>query len=110
MTLSPKQVRDLKLIKTCPKALRKQLLKKLPSRSVKAICECSLNVLKGNVPLSTSQKRALSKYKTTLRKIGAKKGSLFHKKKLIVQQGGFLNFLIPAALSVLTGIINGARS
>lgn len=109
MTLSKKQVRDLELIKTCPKALRKQILKTLPSRSVKAICECTLNVLKGNVPLSTYQKKSLSKYKTTLRKIGTKKGTLFHKKKLIVQQGGFLNILIPAALSVLTGLINGTR-
>lgn len=109
MTLTKKQLHDLQLIKTCPKPLRKQFLKKLPSRSVKAICECTLNVLKGNVPLSPYQKRSLSKYKTTLRKIVTKKGSLFNKKKLIVQHGGFLNILIPAALTVLTGLINGVR-
>lgn len=110
MTLSKKQLRDLELIKTCPKQLRKQLLKKLPSRSVKAVCECTLNVLKGNVPLSAYQKRSLSKYKTTLRKIASKKGSLFNKKKLIVQKGGFLGILIPAALSVLTHLVNGIRN
>ena len=110
MTLTKKQLRDLELIKTCPNTLRKDLLKKLPSRSVKAICECTLNVLKGNVPLSSYQKKSLSKYKATLRKIGAKKGSLFHKKKLIIQRGGFLNILIPAALSVLTGLIHGVRN
>lgn len=110
MTLSVKQLRDLELIRTSPKTLRKHLLKKLPSRSVKAICECSHNVLKGNIPLSPYQKKSLKKYKTTLRKIATKKGALFKKKKLIVQHGGFLNILIPAALSVLTGIINGARN
>lgn len=109
MTLSRQQVKDLQLIKTCPKALRKKLLKNIPSRSVKAICECTLNVLKGNVPLTTSQKRYLSKYKSTLRKIGTKKGSLSSKRNLIVQKGGFLNILLPAALSVLTTLINGAR-
>lgn len=109
MTLTQKQLRDLELIKTCPKALRKQLLKKLPTRSVKAVCECSLNVLKGNIPLTCKQKKSLSKYKTTIRKIGSKKGSLFQKKKLIIQNGGFLNILIPAALSVLTGLIHGTR-
>lgn len=109
MTLTKKQLRDLELIKTCPSALRKQLLKKLPPRSVKAICECSLNLLKGNIPVSSKQKKSLSKYKTTLRKIGTKMGSLFHKKKLIIQRGGFLNILIPAALSVLTGLIHGTR-
>ena len=110
MTLSKAQLQDLKLIKNSPKALRKQLLKKLPRRAVKAICECTLNVLKGTVPLSSYQKKSLRKYKTTLRKIGSKKGSLFAKKKLIIQHGGFLNILIPAALSVLTGIINGIRN
>lgn len=109
MTLSKKQVRDLQLIDTCPAPLRKHLLKKLPTRSVKAVCECSLNVLKGNIPLSSHQKKSLSKYKSTLRKIGNKKGSLLQKKKLIVQNGGFLNILIPAALTVLTSLIHGTR-
>lgn len=109
MTLSKQQLRDLELIKTCPKPLRKELLKKLPTRSVKAVCECSLNVLKGNIPLTSHQKKSLSKYKSTIRKIGSKKGSLFQKKKLIVQKGGFLNILIPAALSVLTSLIHGTR-
>lgn len=109
MTLTKKQLRDLEFIRTCPKALRKELLKKLPSRSVKAICECSLNVLKGNIPLSSKQKKSLNQYKSTLRKIGTKKGALFQKKKLIIQKGGFLNILIPAALSVLTGLIHGTR-
>lgn len=110
MTVTKKQLRDLELIKTCPKALRNELLKKLPSRSVKAICECTHNVLKGNVPLTSYQKKSLKKYKVPLRKIGTKKGTLFQKKKLIVQHGGFLNILIPAALSVLTGLINGVRN
>lgn len=109
MTLTKQQVKDLELIKTCPKSLLKHLLNKLPLRSVTAICECTLNVLNGNIPLSSKQKRSLVKYKTALRKISTKKGSLFTKKKLIVQHGGFLNILIPAALTVLTSLINGNR-
>lgn len=106
MTLGKQQLRDLHLIKNCPKNLKRKLLKKISSRSVKAICECVLNTLNGNIPLSRYQKNALKKYKGPLRKIGNKKGSLFTKKKLIIQHGGFLNILIPAALSVLTGLIN----
>lgn len=109
MPLTEAQLQDLKLIKKCPKALRKQLLEKLPLRSVKAICECSLNVLKGNIPLTSQQKKSLSHYKSTIRKVGSKKGALFQKKRLIIQNGGFLNILIPAALSVLTGLIHGTR-
>lgn len=107
MTLKKQQLNELKLIHSCPKALRKHFLKKLPNRTVKTICECTLNLLKGNIPLSPAKKRTLAKYKTTLRKIGTQKGSLFTKKKLIVQHGGFLNILIPAALTVLTSLING---
>lgn len=109
MTLTKQQLRDLQLINTCPKDLKKHLLRKLPTRSVKAICECALNVLKGNVPLSKNQKKSLGKYKTTLRKIGAKKGSLFTKKRLIIQHGGFLNILLPAALTAITSLINAVR-
>ena len=109
MTLSKQQLKDLELLKTCPASLRKHLLKKIPNRCVKAICECTLNVLKGNVPLSKHQKKSLEKYKSTLRKIGSKKGSLFTKKKLIVQQGGFLNILIPAALTAISTLINRIR-
>ena len=109
MTLTKQQLRNLELIKTCPKALRKHLLIKFPVRSVKAICECALNLLKGNIPVSPHQKRSLAKYKTSLRKIGTKKGNLYTKKKLIIQQGGFLNILIPSALSLLTSLIHGNR-
>ena len=109
MTLTKQQLKDLQLINTCFKLLRQHLLKKIPARSVRAVCECSLNVLKGNIPLTGKQKKSLAKYKSTLRKIASKKGSLSTKKKTIVQNGGFLNILIPAALSVLTGLINGTR-
>ena len=109
MTLTKQQLKDLQFIHTCPKPLRKHLLKKIPTRSVRTICECSLNVLKGNIPLTPSQKKSLAKYKTTLRKISSKKGSLSTKKKYIVQDGGFLSVLLPAAISVLTTLVNGAR-
>lgn len=109
MTLSKTHLSDLRLIEKCPKTLRKQLLKKLPIRAVKTICECCHNLLKGNIPLTPKQKKELVKHKTVLRKIAAKKGALYVKKKLIVQRGGFLNILIPAAIGTLSALINGAR-
>lgn len=109
MTLSKEQLRQLELLKICPQHLRKSLLKRLPSSCIKAICECTLNVLHGNVPLTKQQKNCLRKHKCTLRQIGNKKGSLFTKKKLIIQKGGFLNILIPAALTAISTLINGIR-
>ena len=107
MTLTRQQLKQIELIRVCPQKLRKNLLKKLPNTAHKAISECALNVLKGNIPLSTHQKKCLKKHKTILRKIGDKKTTLFKKKKLIIQQGGFLNILIPAVAALLPSIING---
>jgi len=109
MTLTKEQVKLLQLLNVCPTKLRKQLLQKIQIHCIKAICECCLNTLKGNVPLSKHQKKSLSKYKETLRKLADRKIALVKKRKLIVQKGGFLNVLIPAALSVLTGLVNGTR-
>lgn len=106
MTLNRKQVRDLRVIKSCPQNLRKQLLKTLAPDTIKAICECSLNVLNGNIPLSTQQKKQLTKYKSTLRKIAGKRGALYTKKKLIIQRGGFLNILIPAAITAISSLFS----
>lgn len=109
MTPTKKQLHQLELIHICPKKLRKELVNRLPKECIKTICECTLNLLKGNIPLTKQQKKDLQKYKTTLRKIGDRKTSLFVKRKLIVQKGGFLQYFLPTVLSVLTSIINGTR-
>lgn len=107
MTLTSKQLRDLDLIHKCPKPLRKQLYKKINARTIKAISECCLNLLAGNIDLTAYQKKELKKHKHTLRHIAKKRNSLFSKKKLIIQKGGFLNFLIPAAISTISALIHG---
>lgn len=107
MHLRREQLQELRLIQTCPKHLRKQLLQKLPLKTVKTICECVFNTLRGNVKLTSHQKKRLAKYKYTLRKVGSRQGTLYTKKRLIAQRGGFLNILIPAAVTALSALING---
>lgn len=107
MTVSKQQLQQLQLLRICPPKLRKDLLKKLPSNFVNLISECCYNVLKGNVHLNKNQKCKLRKHKDILRRLSNKKTSLFTKRKLIIQKGGFLNVLIPAAVSAIAGIING---
>lgn len=110
MTVSRQQLRQLELLNICPKKFRKHFLKKIPTSCVKALCECVHNLIIGNLPIKSQQKKCLQKHKTTLRKIASKKGSLFSKKKLIVQKGdGFLSILLPAAITAISSIINGAR-
>lgn len=109
MTLTNEQLKQLQLLNICPQKLRKDLLKRFPLSCIKAICECSLNALSGNIELSRPQKKCLHKYKNTLRKLADRKTSLHSKRKLIVQKGGFLNILIPAAITAISGLLNGIR-
>ena len=91
---------------------RAALLKKARPALVKVICECALNILSGNIPLTKSQKSNLRKHVHILRKLvvaepGHRNGvDRKHfgrkKKKLIVQKGsGF----IPALLAPLLGTL-----
>lgn len=109
MTLNKEQRQLLNMVRMCPKKLRKELLKKVPASCIKAICECSFNTLKGHVPLTKHQKGKLSPYKRTLRQLANKRLTLGTKRKLVIQKGGFLNILIPAALSAFTALFNGVR-
>jgi len=111
MSLKKKQqVRLLKLIHTCPANVQKELLNKIPVCGIHAVCEAVHNCLKGHIRLTKHQKSKLRPHKHTLRQLVRKDLSLATKRKLIVQKGGFLNVLIPAALSVLTSLIShGSR-
>lgn len=110
MALTKEQVQQLHLLHKCPQTLRKKILQKIDIKCIKAICECCLNTLQGNVPLTKSQKKSLSRHKSTLRKLQDRKVSLVKKRKLIIQKGGgFLSVLIPAALSVISSLIHGTR-
>lgn len=87
------------------------LLRKCPNSLIKCVCECALNLLKGNVPITPRQKNRLTPYKRTLRRLGNKKIPLFKKRRLLVQKGdGFLSVLIPAAVSILSTLFHGVRS
>lgn len=84
------------------------LLRKCPNSLIKHVCECALNLLKGNVPITRRQKTRLAPYKRTLRRLADKKVPLFKKRRLLVQKGeGFLSILIPAAVSLLSTLIHG---
>ena len=101
----------LKHLKLLNKTKKKSaFLKKCPNTVIKGVCECALNLLKGNISITKRQKNKLIPYKRVLRRLGEKKVPLFKKRRFLVQKGGFLSVLIPAAISVLSTFINGIRS
>ena len=71
---------------------------------INALCECALNVLSGNVPLTKTQKTRLCRHKTGLREISRKNTSL-KKKKETLQRGGFLGALLSPILGILGGLL-----
>lgn len=106
MAPTKKDISRLRILNACPIRVRKDLIKKFPQSCIHCISECCLNTLKGNVPLSSTQKKQLSRHKHTIRLLADKQIPISKKRKVLVQKGGFLNILIPAALSVLTSLIS----
>ena len=93
------------LVKSKPK-LRKLLISNVPEEVITAICECSLNLLKGVIPITPGQKRRLARYKTHLRALASKKVSRKQKKLYLNQKGGnLLTALLPPVLSVLGSLM-----
>ena len=96
-----KQMRDnlayLHVLAKCKPKVRKVLFEHGPAELVMCICECSLNLIEGVIPLTPTQKRTLSRNKKH------KKVSRNRKNHLLIQKGGnpFLAALLPPILSVL---------
>ena len=91
-----------------PKA-RKLLLAKAKRPVIDALSECALNILKGSVKLTETQKKKLKRFKSYLRELSNKRVSL-KKKKLIAQRGGFIPALLSAIIPVIGSLIGKAIS
>lgn len=85
---------------------KRNLIKTCDRQLIDCFCECSKNILKGNVPLKEPQLRKLRREKKNLRTLALKKTSL-KKKRKILQKGGFLGALLTPALAILGNIIAG---
>ena len=92
----------LRVISNCKKNKRNILIKKGDKEFILSICECVFNTLKGNINFKKSDLIKLKKYKNTLRNL-LNKSSIIKKKEILVQNGGFLQILLPTIVSgVLT--------
>ena len=104
-----KRIKDqLDFLKVLSKATPKQrraVLEGANKDLINAICECALNCLKGNVQLTPLQKKKLTRHKQTLRSLANKKYPLAKKKKVLVQNGGFLGFLLKPILGSLASLL-----
>ena len=91
----------LHTLATAKPGMSKAMIKNADAGLIKCLCECALNILKGNVPLTPSQKQKLKRHKTQLRAL-VKRSQPLSKKKRTLQKGGFM----PAILApILTSIL-----
>ena len=94
------------LAKARPK-LVKQIIANAEPSLLKSISECSLNILKGVIPLTNNQKRKLRRYKNAMRQL-IKKRSINRKKKALMMKGGFIGALLGTIAPILISSLIGA--
>jgi len=101
----------LKQLHKASPSLRNAMLKSQSENPefIRCMSNCCLSIIKGTVPITSSQFQQLRKQKKNLRLISEKKTPV-KKKKAIIQSGGFLSTILPIAISALGSLFGGLLS
>lgn len=94
----------LQVLQNAKPSLRKAIIQASDKDLVYSLCEIADNLLRGNIPLTDTQKSKLQRYRTHIRKLAQKGGTIKSKKALLTQRGGafpLIPLLISTAASVL---------
>ena len=93
-----KHADTLSVLSKVKPAMCRAIIREADRDLMDCLCECSHNILIGNVPMTTAQKAKLTPYKEDLRAV-AKKSTSQKEKKEIIQKGGFLPALLAPLLA-----------
>ena len=104
-----KQKHMLCTLAKCKPKMRKAIIMHADKDLINAICESIYNMLSSNLDINRETIGKLKPYRNTFRKL-VKKSSLLDKKKILIQKGGFLQFLVPAVISGITSIVSSIIS
>ena len=97
----------LKALASTTPGVTKAIIRAGDKDLINTLCECGYNVLKGNVPLTSPQKKRLNRHKNTLRTLTKGKSKSLKKKKVLLQKGGFLGALLAPIIGTVLGGIFG---
>ena len=100
-----KQIDFLKVLNKASAKQRQGIIEGANNELIKAICECALNCLKGNVPLTPAQKKKLIRHKGKLRSLANKKCPIAKKKAILKQKGGFFSALLGPLIAGIASLI-----
>ena len=95
------------LVSAKPK-VRTLIHNSLDGATIRILAQIAANLLHGNIPLNEGQKRKLRKFKRLLSILRNKYTSIEHKRRALIQQGGFLPFLIPIISSIAGALVSRA--
>jgi hypothetical protein len=110
MLFTKRQAAILQTLQQTRPRERATILEGVDSDIIRALCDMCLNVLRGNVPLTTSQMQRLKRHKQTLRSMATRRIPLITKRKLIRQRGGFLPLLLPIIASAVGGLLSSSAN
>ena len=104
------KIQLVKILKSCKPETRIHIIKFLNDDAINILSEITYNLLFNNMNLSNkSKKNLVKKYssrKKDLKKIADKSITIQRRRKLLIQDGGFLGTLLGIALPILSGETN----
>jgi hypothetical protein len=86
---------------------RNYLVKTASNEQMNSICECAMNIMRKNIPLTKRQVQNLRKYKKAVYKLADKSVSIAAKKKAVKQSGGVIPAILAPVLGLLLGEVAG---
>lgn len=101
LPIAQKYLNILQVLCLLDDAQRLALLRKADSKLVTYLCECALNILRGNVPLTSKKSKSkLRQQAPLLRKLATPSSSSSVKKKLLIKSVHLLPLILKPVLSI----------
>jgi hypothetical protein len=97
----------LNVVKNARPKLRRALLKHSDKDQIDALAQCCLNFLRQTFKVTSPELAKLRRHRASIRAIADNRVARDKKRKIFVQRGaGFLPFILPAAISLLSTILS----
>ena len=99
-----RNVSFIKLLSQAKPCMTKQYIKHASKDQLSCLLDCCLNVLKGNVRLTSNQLRSLRRHKKNLLNV-VKKSTSDKKRRQILQRGGFLGAILKPVIGTIGSLL-----
>lgn len=95
----------LRQISRARPAQRRSLLLRSKGKLLRLLSECCLNFLRQSYKVPTTSIQKLKPYKSVIRQLAKRRLPVRDRRRALVQKGGFLPLILPAAISFLANLL-----